>query len=70
MEKERLGKTVYRNKGSKKNLVVSIAGPHGVGKTTIYNLLKKKLENNNKFKFFPERYKKIPPFPFGSHSQF
>lgn len=66
MEKERLGKTVYRNKGSKKNLVVSIAGPHGVGKTTIYNLLKKKLENNNKFKFFPERYKKIPPFPFGS----
>lgn len=61
-----MGKTVYRNRGSKKNLVISIAGAHGVGKTTIYNLLKKKLENNNKFKFFPERYKKIPPFPFGS----
>jgi len=61
-----LGKTVYRNRGRKKNLVISIAGAHGVGKTTIYNLLKKKLENNNKFKFFPERYKKIPPFPFGS----
>ncbi|MFX0026008.1 MAG: deoxynucleoside kinase [Candidatus Hermodarchaeota archaeon] len=61
-----MGKIVYRNRGSKRNLVISIAGAHGVGKTTIYNLLKKKLENNNKFKFFPERYKKIPPFPFGS----
>jgi deoxyadenosine/deoxycytidine kinase len=57
---------VYRNKGSKKNIVISIAGAHGVGKTTIYNILKKNLEDNNKFKFFPERYKKIPPFPFGS----
>ncbi|MFX0019096.1 MAG: deoxynucleoside kinase [Promethearchaeota archaeon] len=57
---------IYRNKGSKKNLVISIAGAHGVGKTTIYYLLRKKLENNKKFKFFPERYKKIPPFPFGS----
>jgi len=61
-----LGKKIYRNKGTKENIVISIAGAHGVGKTTIYNLLKKILEDNNKFKFFPERYKKIPPFPFGS----
>ncbi|MFW9783901.1 MAG: deoxynucleoside kinase [Candidatus Heimdallarchaeota archaeon] len=61
-----MGKIAYRNKGTKQNIVISIAGAHGVGKTTIYNILKKNLENNHKFKFFPERYKKIPPFPFGS----
>ena len=66
MEKERLGKKYYTNKGSKDNIIISIAGVHGIGKTTVFNLLKKKLGDNNKFKFFPERYKKIPPFPFGS----
>ncbi|MFX0029209.1 MAG: deoxynucleoside kinase [Candidatus Hermodarchaeota archaeon] len=59
-------KTFYRNKGSKDNIVISLAGVHGVGKTTIFNLLKKNLIDNNKFKFFPERYVKKPPFPFGS----
>jgi len=61
-----LSKGGYRNKGSKDNLVFSLAGAHGVGKTTIYNLFKKKAVENNKFKFFPERYVKHPPFPFGS----
>ncbi|MHA1148768.1 MAG: deoxynucleoside kinase [Promethearchaeota archaeon] len=61
-----MSKTVYRNKGSKDNIVISIAGAHGTGKTTIVNLMKKKYQDNNKFKFFPERYRKIPPFPFGS----
>ncbi len=61
-----MAKKTYRNKGSKANIVISIAGAHGVGKTTIFNMLKKKLKNNNKFKFFPERYVKNPPFPFGS----
>lgn len=46
--------------------MISIAGAHGVGKTTVYEFLKKKLSNNLKFKFFPERYIKNPPFPFGS----
>jgi deoxyadenosine/deoxycytidine kinase len=69
MEKERLGKKYYTNKGSKDNLIFSIAGVHGIGKTTIFNLLKKKLGDNNKFKFFPERYIKIPPFPFGSENK-
>ena len=61
-----MGKKYYTNKGSKDNIIISIAGVHGIGKTTIFNLLKKKLGDNNKFKFFPERYIKIPPFPFGS----
>ncbi len=61
-----MSKTSYRNKGSKDNIIISLAGAHGVGKSTIYNILKKKFEGNTKFKFFPERYKKIPPFSFGS----
>jgi deoxyadenosine/deoxycytidine kinase len=61
-----LSKTSYRNKGSKDNLILSIAGVHGIGKTTVFDLLKKTLKENNKFKFFPERYIKKPPFPFGS----
>jgi thymidylate kinase len=61
-----LSKTNYRNKGSKDNIVISIAGAHGVGKTTVFNLFKRKVKDNNKFKFFPERYVKNPPFPFGS----
>jgi deoxyadenosine/deoxycytidine kinase len=69
LEKERLGKRYYTNKGSKDNVIISIAGPHGIGKTTIFNLLKKSLGDNNKFKFFPERYIKIPPFPFGSENK-
>jgi thymidylate kinase len=61
-----LSKTFYRNKGSKDNIVLSIAGAHGVGKTTVFNLFKKLVKDNNKFRFFPERYVKKPPFPFGS----
>ncbi|MFX0070750.1 MAG: deoxynucleoside kinase [Candidatus Hermodarchaeota archaeon] len=64
-----MSKSIYRNKGSKDNIVISIAGAHGVGKTTIYTLLKKKLADNLKFKFFPERYTKNPPFPFGSSNK-
>jgi len=45
---------------------LSLAGAHGVGKTTVFNLFKKITKDNNKFKFFPERYVKKPPFPFGS----
>lgn len=61
-----MGKRIYRNKGKKANIVISIAGAHGVGKTTVFNMFKKKYNDNNKFKFFPERYIKKPPFPFGS----
>ena len=64
-------KNIYRNKGSKDNIIISVAGAHGVGKTTIFQLLKKKADDKKsdgdfKFKFFPERYVKNPPFPFGS----
>ncbi|MEJ2294313.1 MAG: deoxynucleoside kinase [Candidatus Lokiarchaeota archaeon] len=61
-----MGRKIYRNKGSKDNIIISLAGVHGVGKTTIFHLFKKKMAENRKFKFFPERYRKIPPFPFGS----
>lgn len=62
-----MGKKAYRNKGTKKNIIISIAGAHGIGKTTIFNLFKERVgENNKKFKFYRERYTKIPPFPFGS----
>lgn len=61
-----MSKTFYRNKGSKDNIVLSLAGAHGVGKTSVFNLFKKIVKDNNKFKFFPERYVKKPPFPFGS----
>ncbi len=64
-----MSKTIYRNKGSKDNIVISIAGPHGVGKTTVFNLFKSKVKDNNKFKFYPERYVKKPPFPFGSSNK-
>ena len=64
-----MSKTIYRNKGSKDNIVISIAGVHGVGKTTVFNLFKSKVKDNNKFKFFPERYVKKPPFPFGSSNK-
>ncbi len=61
-----MSKTFYRNKGSKDNIILSFAGAHGVGKTKVFNSLKKCVKDNNKFKFFPERYVKKPPFPFGS----
>ncbi len=61
-----MGKKTYRNKGTKENLVISIEGATGVGKTTLFDLLKKKVGEDPKFKFFPERYRKNPPFPFGS----
>ena len=69
MELYRVVKKSYRNKGSKDNIIISIAGAHGIGKTTIFNILKQMLNENPKFKFFPERYKKIPPFPFGSQDK-
>ncbi len=61
-----MGKKVYKNKGSIENLVISIEGATGVGKTTLFDLLKKNVGDDPKFKFFPERYRKNPPFPFGS----
>ena len=64
-----MSKTIYRNKGSKDNIVISIAGAHGIGKTTVFNLFKSRFKDNYKFRFFPERYKKNPPFPFGSSNK-
>ncbi|MFX1239292.1 MAG: deoxynucleoside kinase [Promethearchaeota archaeon] len=66
-----MGRAIYRNKGLKDNIVICISGAHGVGKSTIFELLKKKSEAKGDFKlkFFPERYVKKPPFPFGSSNK-
>jgi len=53
-----------RSKGN--GFVFSIGGVHGVGKTTVYHLLQKKLEENMNIRFFPERLRANPPVPFGS----
>lgn len=50
----------------KDGTVFAIAGVHGIGKTTIYNLLKKKFETYPNIRFFPERLRANPPVPFGS----
>jgi thymidylate kinase len=46
--------------------VFSICGVHGVGKTTVYNLLNRIFEEHSNINFFPERLSTTPPFPFGS----
>ncbi|QEE16235.2 deoxynucleoside kinase [Promethearchaeum syntrophicum] len=53
-----------RSKGD--GFVFSIAGVHGVGKTTVYLLLQKKLIENKNILFMPERLRANPPVPFGS----
>lgn len=55
---------------SKQSFVISIAGAHGVGKTTVFKYLEEKFENDNNFKFFAERYiVKNPTYPLGSVSK-
>ncbi len=49
------------------NIVFSIAGVHGVGKTTVFKYLQDAFRNDDKFKFYPERYiVKNPTYPLGS----
>lgn len=50
----------------KTRIVFSIAGVHGVGKTTIFNALKRQYLGNHDWYFLPERLQRNPPFPFGS----
>jgi len=59
----------HKNKRSRSKgdgFVFSIAGVHGVGKTTVYLLLQKKLKENRNILFMPERLRANPPVPFGS----
>ena len=52
---------------SRNNIVFSIAGAHGVGKTTVFKYLRDTFMNNDMFKFYPERYiVKNPTYPLGS----
>ena len=71
--KEKKKKSEFKHKNKNKRtrskgdgFIFSIAGVHGVGKTTVYLLLKKKLEDNTNVHFFPERLRANPPVPFGS----
>ncbi|MHA1672985.1 MAG: deoxynucleoside kinase [Promethearchaeota archaeon] len=43
-----------------------MAGVHGVGKTTIYELLKSKFSDHPTIQLYPERLRANPPVPFGS----
>jgi len=68
-EKKKKSKIKHKNKRTRSKgdgFVFSIAGVHGVGKTTIYLLLEKKLEENSNIHFLPERLRPNPPVPFGS----
>lgn len=71
-EKKKKSKIKHKNKRTRSKgdgFVFSIAGVHGVGKTTIYLLLQKKLKKfgeNTNIRFFPERLRANPPVPFGS----
>lgn len=64
--KSKPGKTSAKRSSKSKGFVFSIEGVHGVGKTTIYDLLETKFENSSTVQFFPERLRPVPPFPFGS----
>ena len=68
-EKKKKSPVRHKNKRTRSKgdgFVFSIAGVHGVGKTTVYLLLKKKLEENSNIHFLPERLRANPPVPFGS----
>ncbi|MHA1720214.1 MAG: deoxynucleoside kinase [Promethearchaeota archaeon] len=62
-QKENKRKTT---RSKRDGFVFSIAGVHGVGKTTTYLLLQRILESNSNIRFFPERLRANPPVPFGS----
>ena len=49
--------------------VFSLAGVHGIGKTTLYSHLSKYFENHSNIRLFPERLRANPPVPFGSKNK-
>ncbi|WP_371803765.1 deoxynucleoside kinase [Candidatus Lokiarchaeum ossiferum] len=53
----------------KDGFIFSIAGVHGVGKTTIYNILSKTFKDFTNIKLYPERLRAVPPVPFGSKNK-
>lgn len=59
-------KLIKKSKSRRTGFVFSICGPHGVGKTTVYNLLEKEFAENPSVRFYPERQSSNTPFPFGS----
>lgn len=51
-----------------KPYVFCLEGIHGVGKTTVFEILSKN-RGSSKYKFYPERLVSNPLFPFGSHDK-
>ena len=63
---EKYNHKISRRKGKGEGLTFALSGVHGVGKTTIYNLLQKKFTTHPNIHIFPERLRANPPVPFGS----
>ena len=51
-----------------KPIVISLEGIHGVGKTTVFNILKRNRQSS-KYKFYSELLLKNPLWPFGSRDK-
>ncbi len=69
---EEIFKSSKRRKKSTKHyrqIVISIAGAHGVGKSTIYERIKETFKENELIQCLPERLAPVPPYPFGSKDQ-
>ncbi len=60
-------KKSFRSK--KDGYIFSIAGVHGVGKTTLYSILNDIFKEISIIKLYPERLRAIPPVPFGSKNK-
>ncbi len=59
-----------RTKRTKTNgEIFSLAGVHGVGKSTIYRFFVKNFEDFANVRMFPERLRAKPPVPFGSKNK-
>lgn len=57
-----------RRRSRKQPLIVSLEGIHGVGKTTVFEILKRN-RNSSKYRFYPERIAVRPIWPFGSEDK-
>ena len=70
-KKEGGRKKPSKKKSRTKNhgVVFALAGVHGIGKTTIYDLLNTMFDEHSNVQLFPERLRANPPVPFGSKNK-
>ncbi len=55
-----------KKRTNKDGMIFSVSGVHGVGKTTLYDILYNSFMGNSNINFYPERLRANPPVPFGS----